>query len=177
MDKKGKIGWVFHDTNFYVTNQRDNAFKAVIQANYPEMEIISEGGVADFAKSNEVVAGMLTTHPEITGLYVTTDPAMGGVLAACREAGREDIKIVTIDLGLESAIDMAQGKNVVGIAADYPFQLGEGLAMTAVYGIIGKKAPDFVTVGVIKITKDNLLEGWKESLNSEPPAELKELYK
>ncbi|MCL4418464.1 MAG: substrate-binding domain-containing protein [Actinobacteria bacterium] len=176
MGKKGKIGWVFHDTNFYVTNQRDNAFKAVIEANYPEMEIVAEGGVADFAKSNEVVAGMLTTHPEITGLYVTTDPAMGGVLAALREAKRQDVKVVTIDLGLESAIDMAQGKNVVGIAADYPFQLGEALALTAAYGIIGKEAPDFVTVGVIKVTKDNLLEGWKQSLNSEPPQALKDVY-
>ena len=32
---KGKVGYLFHDANFYVTNQRDQAFKETIQAKYP----------------------------------------------------------------------------------------------------------------------------------------------
>ncbi len=175
MGEKGKIGYLYGATGFYVSEQRDGAFKAVIEARYPEIEIVVEGGVADYSKSGEIVAGMLTTNPEIEGLYVTTDNAMGGVLAALREANRPDVKVVLIDLGLESAIDMAQGKNVIGIVADYPFNLGVAMALTGAYGIVDRLPPDFITVDLIKITKDNLLDGWKESLNAEPPQELKDL--
>ena len=29
--KKGKIAWIYHDAQYYVTNQRDNAFKSTIE--------------------------------------------------------------------------------------------------------------------------------------------------
>ena len=32
---KGKVGYLFHDASFYVTNQRDQAFKNTIQSKYP----------------------------------------------------------------------------------------------------------------------------------------------
>ena len=51
---KGKVGYIFHDADFYVTNQRDGAFKATIEADYPEMEIVAEQGMADPAQSEEI---------------------------------------------------------------------------------------------------------------------------
>jgi ribose transport system substrate-binding protein len=173
---KGKIGFLYGDMGMWVTEQRDGSFKKAIQEKYPEIEIVAEAGIADYSKANEIIAGMLVTNPEIEGLYVVTDNAMGGVLAALREANRQDVKVITIDIGLESAIDMAKGQNVYGIVADYPYQIGEAMAMCSVYGILEKETPAFVTVDYFKITKDNLLDGWKKSLMSEPPNELKSLF-
>jgi len=177
MGGKGKVGWIYHDANYYVTNQRDNGFKAVILANYPEMEIVSEQGLANPADGEVIASAMITQNPDIAGFYVPWDTPAEGVVAACRAAKRPDIKVVTLDLGANNALDMAQGGNVVGIAADLAYMLGYTKAMCGVYGVLGKEAPPFVIVPAIKVTKENLVEGWRESLGIDPPKEIMELYK
>jgi len=176
MGEKGKVGWIYHDADYYVTNQRDNAFKAVIESNYPDMGIVAEQGLANPADGEVIASAMITQHPEIGGFYVPWDTPAEGVVAACRAAGRSDIKVVTLDLGASNALDMAQEGNVVGIAADLAYMLGYTKAMMGVYGVLGKEAPPFVIVPAIKVTKENLVEGWKESLNTDPPPEVKSLY-
>ena len=37
MDGKGTVGWIFHDAAYYVTNQRDNAFKTTIENDYADI--------------------------------------------------------------------------------------------------------------------------------------------
>jgi len=39
--KKGKVAWIYHDASYYVTNQRDNAFKATIESDYPDIKIVA----------------------------------------------------------------------------------------------------------------------------------------
>ncbi|MDI9595884.1 MAG: substrate-binding domain-containing protein [Atribacter sp.] len=173
---KGKIAWLFHDASYYVTNQRDNAFKTVIQQNYPDIEIVAEQGIANPADSETIASALITQHPEITGFYVPWDTPAEGVVAACRAAKRPDIKIVTLDLGANNALDMAQDGNVVGIAADLAYMLGYTKAMLGVYGVLEKPAPPFVIVPAIKVTKENLVEGWRESLHQDPPPEIMDMY-
>ena len=57
LGKKGKVGYIFHDADFYVTNQRDGAFKATIEPDYPDMKIVAEAGMADPARSEEIAPG------------------------------------------------------------------------------------------------------------------------
>lgn len=172
MGEEGKVGWIYHDAEYYVTNQRDNAFKAVIQANYPNIEIIAEQGLANPADSEAIASAMITQNPDIGGFYVPWDTPAEGVVAACRAANRPDIKVVTLDLGANNGLDMVQGGNIVGIAADLAYMLGYTKAMAGVYGILGKEAPSFIIVPAIKVTKDNIVEGWNESLNVDPPEEI-----
>jgi len=173
---KGKIAWLFHDASYYVTNQRDNAFKTVIQQNYPDIEIVAEQGIANPADAETIASALITQHPEINGFYVPWDTPAEGVVAACRAAKRPDIKIVTLDLGANNCLDMAQGGNVVGVAADLAYMLGYTKAMMGAYGVLGKPAPPFVIVPAIKVTKENLVEGWRESLHQDPPPEIMDLY-
>ena len=39
----------------------------------------------------------------------------------------------------------------------------------AAYGLIGKEAPAFAVAPAITVTKANVVDGWKQSLNREPP--------
>jgi ribose transport system substrate-binding protein len=169
LEGKGKVGFIYHDANFHVTKQRDDAFKAWLQQKYPDIEIAAEAGLADPAKAEEIATGMLTKNQDLNGVYVTWAEPATGVLAALRAAGTPDVKIVTLDLDNDVAVDMAQGKNVVGISADRAFELGEAAATEAAYGLLGKKAPPFSVVGAIDVTKENLLTRWSESLGSDPP--------
>ena len=40
--KKGKVAWIYHDAQYYVTNQRDNAFKTTIETDYPDIKIVAK---------------------------------------------------------------------------------------------------------------------------------------
>lgn len=172
MGGKGNIGWIFHDANSYVTNQRDRAFKEVIQTRYPNMKIVAEGGFADPKQANGVANAMILKNPEIDGIYVPWSVPAAGVVEALRANGKSNVKVITLDLDPTIAISLAKGENVVGIISDVPYEIGRGMGVEALWQLIGKNAPPFATVPTLKITRDNLITGWKESLKQDPPAEV-----
>jgi len=168
----GSVGYIFHDASYYVTNQRDQAFKTVLGQCFPRIKIVAEQGMADPAKGQEIGAAMLTQHPEIKGIYAPWDQPAEGVIAAIRDAGRTDVKVVTMDLGANNDLDMAQGGAVFGKAVDLPYVLGQTVATEAAYGVLNKPAPAFAMVPAIEVTRDNLAEAYRESFHSDPPADI-----
>ena len=74
---------------------------------------------------------MLAQNPDLNGIYVSWDVAAEPVLAEVRAAGRNDLKIITIDLGGNNDLDMAQKGNVYGKSADMPYQIGQTMAKLA----------------------------------------------
>lgn len=169
MGGEGQVGYIFHDAAYYVTNQRDQGFKAWIEAKYPGIEIVAEEGMADPARAEELASAMLTRNPEITGFYTPWATPADGVVAALRAAGRDDVKVVTLDLDTNVALDMVEGGNVAGIAADLAYELGRTMATEGAYGLLGKEAPPFTVVPAIKATADNVIEAWNQSLAQDPP--------
>ena len=170
---EGEVGYIFHDAAYYVTNQRDQAFKAWIEINYPGIEIVAEQGLADPAAAEEIASAMLTRNPGLDGIYApwSAGPA-DGVLAALRAAGASDVALVTMDLDTNVSLDLVEGGNVVGIAADEAYNLGRTMAIEGAYGLLGKPAPAFAVVPAIGVTADNIVEGYRQSLVADPPQEV-----
>jgi ribose transport system substrate-binding protein len=166
---KGEIGYVYHDADYYVTNQRDQAFKKTIEANYPDIKIVAEQGLADPNKAEDIANAMVAKNPNLKGIYVTWAEPAEGVLTALRNNGSTDAKIVTLDLSEPVGLDMARGGNVAALVADQAYELGRALATSAGYGILGKDAPAFAVAPAVTVTKDNLAEGWNQSLHRDPP--------
>ena len=164
LDGSGKIGLVYHAADFFVTKQRYDAFKATIESDYPDIEIVAEQGIGgpDFTGDAEKAASaMLTANPGINGIWAVWDVPAEGVISAARVSGRDDLVITTIDLGENVAINMAAGGFVQGLGAQRPFDQGVTEAILAGYGLLGKEAPPFVALPALPVTKDNLLNAWK----------------
>ena len=83
------------------------------------------------------------------------------MIAAARNAGRDDLVITTIDLGENVAISMAQNGFIKGLGAQRPYDAGVVEAKLAGYGLLGKQAPAFVALPALPVTRDNLLDAWK----------------
>ena len=166
---KGKLGWIFHDATYYVTNQRDQAFKTTIEADYPEMEIVAEAGIADPARAEEIAAAMLLQNPDLDGIYVTWAEPADGVLAALRASGNTHTKVVTLDLSEPVALDMVKGGNVAGIVADEAYELGRTMAATGMKALLGETSPPFIVAPALTVTKENVAEGWQQSLHRDAP--------
>lgn len=173
---KGEIGLVFHAADFFVTKQRYEAFKATIASDYPDIKIVAEQGIGgpDFSgDADKAASAMLTSNPNLNGIWAVWDVPAEGVISAARVAGRDDLVITTIDLGENVAISMAQGGFIKGLGAQRPYSQGVTEAKLAGYGLLGKKAPAFVALPALPVTKETLLEGWKAVYNAEPTANVK----
>lgn len=169
----GKVAYMYHDADFWFTNQRDKAFKNWTSYLYPGMTIAAEQGFTDEAKTQEIAAALITKHPDLTGIYVPWATAAQGVVSALRDAGRSDVKVVTNDLDATLAADMVKGGNVVGLVGNGAIGIGKGLAISGAYGVLGKSAPALVASTPIGVTAANLDEAWMQDYGTEPPASIK----
>ena len=169
---KGKVGYIFHDATYYVTNQRDQAFKSTIEKDYPNIKIVAEQGIGgpDFSGDAEKAAGaILTEHPKINAIWAVWDVPAEGVMAAARAAGRDDLTVVCEDLGENVAIAMAKKEFIKGIASQRPYDQGVTEAKLAAYALIGKPAPAYVALPAAPITRDTLLAAWQEIYHQPAP--------
>ncbi|MER9427396.1 substrate-binding domain-containing protein [Mesorhizobium sp. M0408] len=169
LDGKGKVGYIFHDASYYVTNQRDQAFKTTIEKDYPGIKIVAEQGISDPARAEELASAMLVQHPDLDGIYVTWAEPADGVLSALRAGGNTKTKIVTLDLAEPVALDMVKGGNVTALVADKAYELGRAMAAVGVKALLGQETPAFVVAPALTVTKQNVAQGWKDSLNRDAP--------
>ncbi len=179
LNGKGKIGLVFHAADFFVTKQRYEGFKEAI-AKFPDIKIVAEQGIGgpDFSgDADKAASAMLTAHRDINGIWAVWDVPAEGVISAARSAGADKLTVVTEDLGENVAINMAQGGFVKGLGAQRPYDQGVTEAKLAAYGLLGKKAPDYVALSALPVTKANLLDAWKAVYHQDAPADVKSSMK
>ncbi|MEG1846926.1 MAG: substrate-binding domain-containing protein [Lachnospiraceae bacterium] len=173
LNGEGKIGLVYYDVDFFVTNQRLEAFKKTMEEKYPNIEIVSEMGFQDANGCDVVGDAMITQNPDLDAIFAHWDIPCEGVLSALRAAGKEDIKLSTIDLGNNVAKEIAQG-NILGLGAQLPYDQGVAEANLAAYAILGKEAPAYVAVAAKRVDQSNILEAYKDVYHVEAPAWLKD---
>jgi len=177
---KGQIGLIYYAADFFVTSQRYEAFKKTITDNYPGIAIVAEQGIREpdfFGDANRAASVMLTTNRSLNGIWAVWDLPAQGVMSAARAAGRDDLVITTIDLGLNVAVEMARNGTVKGLGAQRPYDQGVTEALLAGYGLLGKPAPAYVALPALPVTRENLLDAWKAVYHTEAPASISDRMK
>jgi ribose transport system substrate-binding protein len=171
---EGNIGYVYHEANFFITNQRDQGFKDALKE-FPGLKIVAEepwsGNAAD---AEAVVSAMITKNPEINGMYLPWQEAAMPAISALRAADRMDIKIVTNDIGKTTALEMITGDNIIMMSQCAAWQYGVTVVELGLYPILGKEIPaECVIVPGYTATRDNIEEVWPKLYNKPLPTELK----
>ncbi len=177
---EGEIGLIYHEADFFVTKQRYEGFKSTIEAEYPDITIADEKGIAgpDFAGDAQGAANaMLTGNPNLAGIWAVWDVPAEGVMAAARASGRTDLKIATQDLGTNVAIALAKDQLVVGLGAQRPYDQGVTEALLGAGALIGKEAPPYVALSALPVEHANVLDAWKQVYQSDAPQELADSFK
>lgn len=173
MGGTGQVGFMFHDADFPVTNQRDNAFRWTIENEYPDIQIVTEAGMTDPANAEDIASGMLSRNPDIDGIYTPwAEPALG-VISVLRQQGNAHTRVVTIDLNEPAALDMLNGGNIAGIVADETYSIGVYAARAAAAGLLGRDVDPFLVVDAITIDANNIADGWMQAYHSAPPETLR----
>lgn len=164
---QGKIGTVFHDENYFVTNQRYDAFLTTMKEKFPGIEIVTEQGFTDESMGSELADVILTQYPTIDGIFAHWDVLAEGVLSSINASGA-DVALSTIDLGNNMALEIAQG-NVVGLGAQMPYDQGVAEATLAAYRLLGKEAPPYVAVPAKRVDRSNIIEAYKDVYKVDAP--------
>ncbi|MHB8294999.1 MAG: substrate-binding domain-containing protein [Acidimicrobiales bacterium] len=166
MHGKGNVGFMYYDANFYVTNERDAAFRSWLHRLYPHIHIVAQEAMPNPSAAQSVATAMLTRYPNIQGIYVPwSQPPAEGVLAALRSLGRTNVKVVSMDLDPSIDSNLCTGNYLTGVVADQPYLLGKTMAVDAGLALLGKKAPEFADVKALAVTKSNILAAWQTTLD------------
>lgn len=165
---KGKIGIIHYDVDYFVTNQRLEAFEKTIKKKYPDIEVIAKTGFSDVNQSTEVADAMLTQNPDLEAIFAIWDIPAEGVLSAFTSAGREDVFVSSIDLGDNIAKEIAQGK-VLGVGAQLPYDQGVAEATMAAYALLGKETPSYVAVPATKVERNTIVSGYEMVYHKKAP--------
>ena len=176
---QGKIGAIYHEADFFVTQQRYDGFVDTITEQFPDIEIVEQQGIAgpDFAGDAQAApTAMLTKHADLDGIWAVWDVPAEGVMAAARENGRTDIKIATEDLGTNVAIALAENEMIVGLGAQLPYDQGVAEAGLAALSILGIEVPPYVALSSLPVDHANVLEAWELVYHSAPPASVTDAY-
>jgi len=173
---KGKIGVIFHNVDFFVNNQRVEAFETTINDKYPNMKIVARAGITTQDDAEKAASDMLAKNPDIDGIFAIWDQPAEGVLAAARKAEKNDLVITTVDLGTNVAIQIASGGNVKGLGAQLPYENGVAQAIIAGYSLLGKEVAPFYVVPAIKVTKENVLKVWKLAYRQDAPDAIQKYF-
>ncbi len=174
LNGKGKIGYLYHEANFFITNQRDQGFKEAVEA-YPGLEIVAEvpwSGVPDDAET--AVSAMIMQHPEINGIYIPWSQGAMPAVTALRTAGRTDVKVVTHDIDEDVALEMIKGNTIIALTQCKAWQYGLTAVDLGCYALLGKRIPaEAILIPGLSATRENIEEVWKEVYNEELPDQLK----
>lgn len=173
---EGKIGVIFLNVDFFVTNQRVNAFETTIKEKYPNIKIVARAGITTPNDAEKVASSMLARNPDLDGIFVIWDQPAERVLAAARKAGKNDLVITTVDLGSNVALQIASGGNIKGLGAQLPYENGVAQAIIAGYSLLNKEVAPFYVVPAISVTKENLLKAWKLAYRQDPPHPIQKYF-
>ena len=117
LNGKGNVVVLQGTSGNNVAADRTNGFNQELKAKYPNIKIVaSQTANFDQATGQKVMAQLLQSHPDITGLYAENDTMALGAIQAMRAAGKKpgkDIKIVSIDGTRDAVKDVVSGGDVL----------------------------------------------------------------
>ncbi len=122
---KGGVGMVMQKPGGTSTVLRERAFEETIAKEFPGVRIVAEQfGMADAARSRAAAENILTAHPDLAGLFASSEAASIGAIQAARSRGMSGkIKLVTFDFSPTHLEALKDGTVDVMLVQD-PFRIG-----------------------------------------------------
>ena len=164
-----KVGLICHGAPFFATRQRDFAAEQVLNEQFKNITICAKMNFYNENRVYNICKDMVKAHPEIKGLYVSWEGPAVEAMRALADMGREDISIVTSDLDLEVAVNMAKGRVIKALSSQRPYEQGVAMAYAAANAFLGKKVHSFIGVQPYSVHSKNLLKAWKDIIKTREP--------
>ena len=172
----GDVGILYHDANYFVTNRTRRS------SCYRNRPLLSQGS---YCGRRGIHHAQPSRGPDRR--HACPAPADQGYLCSLGRCNlraalsaippSSNIKVVSMDLGSDTATSLASCGLVKDIAVERTYELGTTMATAAALGMLGVKIPPFLTVPAMIITHNSLRADWQLTLDSPLPADVSSAYK
>jgi ribose transport system substrate-binding protein len=99
LSEKGKVAIVMHAPGSASTMDREKGFTEVMGREFPGVKIVaSQFGMSDRAKSRAAAENILTAHPDLNGMFASSEPSsVGAALALKARELTDKVSLVAFD--------------------------------------------------------------------------------
>jgi ribose transport system substrate-binding protein len=153
---EGKVGLIPFVPGAATSELREQGFKEGV-AEHPGVEIAATlYSQSDVARAVEITEDMLTSNPDLKGIFAANEPACVGVAQTLKVAGKAGtVMLVGFDASEEQINHLKDG-TVQALIVQNPFRMGYLGVQTAVAAIKGEPVEKRIDTGVLVVTKENL---------------------
>lgn len=152
---KGKVGLLLFLKGAVSNDEREKGFKEGLKK-FPDIQIVSELYASSPSEALNVTTNMLTSNPDIVGIFAANEPNGVGAANYLRQTKKTGkIKLVAYDTSPEEVKALDEGI-IQSLIVQNPYEMGYQGVKTALK-VIKKQALEkkFIDSGVVVVTKEN----------------------
>jgi ribose transport system substrate-binding protein len=165
-----EIGILSYRKDFYVTNEREIAFRRWIETKRPDVTVCL-GAFYEPSHAGETLNRLLEAHPNVSAVFAVWDEAAISALAMM-QTHKQVLPMTTIDLGEEAAQALADGVILKGVGSQRPYDQGVAAARATLMSLIDRQPPPWLALPGLAVTRENIIESYQVIWHMPPPSKL-----
>jgi ribose transport system substrate-binding protein len=157
LGNKGKAAILMHAAGSASTMDRERGFRDVIEKEFPDIKIVAtQYGNSDRAKAMAAGENILTAHPDLDGMFASSEPSSIGAALAIKSRGLSGkVKFVAFD-SADSMIEDMKGGTIHAMVVQDPYYMGYTAVQTLVDKLNGKAPPKRMDLSAKVIKREDL---------------------
>lgn len=154
---RGRVGMVMQKPGGTSTVLRERGFDDTIPKEFPNIEIVArQYGMADPARSRAAAEDILTAHPDLAGIFASSEAASLGSIQAIRNRNLSGkVKLVTFDFS-KAHVEALKDGTINAMLVQDPFRIGYEAVKSLADKLNGTTPPNRVELPARVILKADL---------------------
>lgn len=169
---EGKVAVV---PTVYLSNDMQTRYQGALDAlgEYPGIELILDQSSSFSAEEcADLGEQIIMAHPDLKGYWGQWDELAVSAVSAMRSLGYDVVGSGPDIASTNTCANMAADGGFVGTGAFSAYSLGVGGALCAVAAEAGVQVPDQITILIVEITKDNMIETFPMLFHEDLPEQI-----
>ena len=153
----GKVALLMNAPGSTSTMDRERGFEETLAKEAPGLVIAArQYGLSDRGKARTAAENMLTAHPDLRGMFCSSEPsAVGGALAVKARNLSGKLQLVTFDSSADLVEELKSGTIQAMVVQD-PFRMGYDAVKSVVDKIAGKAVAKRIDLSARLVRRDDL---------------------
>ena len=154
---EGKVALLMNAPGSSSTMDRERGFEETLTKEFPKLTIAArQYGQSDRGKARAAAENMLTAHPDLKGMFCSSEPsAVGAALAVKARQLSGKLKLVTFDSSADLVEELKSGTISAMVVQD-PFRMGFEAVKSVVDKIAGKPVAKRIDLSARLIRRNEL---------------------
>jgi ribose transport system substrate-binding protein len=154
---RGAVAMVMQKPGGTSTVLRERGFDATMTKEFPHIQVVArQFGMADPARSRAAAEDILTAHPDLAGIFASSEAASLGSIQAIRNRGLSGkVKLVTFDFS-KAHVEALKDGTINAMMVQDPFRLGYEAVKSLADKLNGRTPPKRLELPARVIVKSDL---------------------